>query len=116
MTMQSMTTTSPGNAMFEFWGCSDDCIEVSGSFEEEVYGENTELFTSDGLRAAIRYDGDGEGNWIVSVLESPSHVPWTLHPAGSPAAIEITGRDYTDVLVVEGEPDWVGLGKQVYHR
>lgn len=95
--------------MIYFWGCSDDCIEVSGDVEEEIYGDESQLVLSNGLYAQITYDGDGEGNWIIRPLSSDGS--WVLHPAGSEKAIEITGRDYTDVLEIPSDGlDWVHLG------
>lgn len=95
--------------MIFFWGCSDDCIELSGDVEREIYGDESQLVLSNGLYATITYDGDNEGNWIIRPMSPKGD--WVLHEAGSPEAIEITGRDYTDVLAIETEGiEWAHLG------
>lgn len=98
--------------MINFWGCSDDCIELDGDVEEEVYGEESELYLSNGFRAKIRYDGE----WRIQVLDGAANVPWSLYEAGSDEAIKHTGRDYTDLLIVHAKVEWAVLGKFVRNK
>lgn len=92
--------------MITVYGASDDLIELEGHITEEFglpSGDDYFLATSNGVILRITYDGD----WNIKVKNNPSGLGIQHYPAGSEQAMEYSGRDYSDVVVIQGDIQWV---------
>lgn len=91
------------------YGASDDNIEVDGDFYDEYNGSAADILIGIGdnrMQASIEFNGD----WNIKVLVDGNEYDYVLYPAGTEQAVEYSGRDYTDVLVVDDPVDFVAVG------
>ena len=93
------------------WGCSDDLAEITGDLKDEYYvNDSFSVVFSDGSIVNACYDNDGF--WRLS--SSECKLDATHYEAGSDFAIDVTnGRDYTDVICVQGDFDWVTVSSHI---
>ena len=95
------------------YGASDDLIELDGDFYDEYDGQSVADVVfgigSHQMRASIEYTGD----WNIKVYgdDEGTEFGYVLHPAGSDRAVELSTRDYTDVLEVIDPVDFVVAGR-----
>ena len=91
------------------WGCSDDLVEITGDVEEEFYGSGGYIVFDNGTMLKVSYDGD----WTI-VEDIQGKNTCIRYRKGSPEAIEITdGRDYSDVVKVEGGFNLIAMSEKV---
>jgi hypothetical protein len=108
--------------MIYIYGASDDLVEIDGDIREEFYYPSASdhdgyyITTSSGFVVGIRYDSDGE--WAIRMKWVP--VIWksqfTIYPAGSELAVKYSGSDYSDVVSIDVDTDWVSGGTDFVKR
>ena len=97
-------------ARVEVYGSSDDILVFQGDIYDETYpDESFKVLVSDGTLIKGYYDGD----WNLSV-DVIGKCKTTRHPKASAEAERITGRDYSDVIVIEGDFDWVAPVSKIF--
>lgn len=100
--------------MIYIYGASDDLVEVEGDIREEfsLPSENMlYLAFSNGLMCRIEYRGEWEMR-LVSLPILPL-VEYKLHPVGSEQATTLSKIDYTDVLVIDHDVEWILAGTEL---
>lgn len=95
------------------WGCSDDLIEITGDVEEEFYGETGYVVLSHGTMIKASYDERRDGAWTICV-DVEGAATCERYPAGTPEALAHTrGRDYSDVVKVTSDFEWVAMASGI---
>lgn len=81
------------------YGASDDLIEIDGDWREEISasGDPGMISTSTGALIEVEYADDG--NWKFRCSHTGNNTV-EHHPAGSARAKELTGRDYSDAIIL----------------
>ena len=107
----------------KIYGSSDDLVEVDG----EIYNEYGNYFlassgillrASDGTRAEIKYDDNGE--WKVKMIERGTLFEKVIKSVGENT--EHTDEDaqgyssYSDVIVFREGLQWVEVGNEHYDK
>lgn len=94
------------------YGSSDDLIEVDGDFYDEYDQagcDKTDILVGIGrhqLKATIEFRED----WTIKVYPDGVEYDYTVFPAGTKDAIDYSGKDYSDVLVIDDPVDFVAIG------
>jgi hypothetical protein len=93
------------------WGSSDDLIELSGDLIEEYYApeEEFKVLFSDGTIINGRYDGD----WNYHVHNSGKTLICKRFRAGTKEAMKYCEHDYSDVIAIDGNFEWVAIASQM---
>ena len=106
-------------AITKIYGASDDLIEIEGAVNDEVNhidAKNVLIKASDGTKAKITYDDNGE--WKISVEVEGSEYFGLIHSVGDdakhtfPYAIGCTS--YSDVLLLDEDIEWVRIGRKTF--
>ena len=103
------------------YGASDDLIEIDGQISDEVdaYSSSDEPIkfkTSQGTKGSIMYDG----NWNITIIEEGTDFVKVIESVGDDNDhTEENTKDvpsYSDVLILEGELEWIKVKGKKYKK
>jgi hypothetical protein len=94
------------------YGASDDLLCFSGNISDETYPRDKfGILVSDGTYIKGYYDGD----WNLYVdVEGSGNLIITRFKKGSSEAEKYSGRDYSDVIMVQGDFDWLAPVDKIF--
>lgn len=102
--------------MLIIYGASDDLVEIEGDIREEFSlpgDDKMYIATSNGFVIEVIYDGD----WKMMPRQTPNTTGghYDYYPAGTKEAVYLVKSDYTDVIVLKGDFEWI-VGGSNYVR
>lgn len=106
--------------MTKIYGASDDLIEIEGEITDEIgcYNNTCQSITvSDGTRARIHYDD--EGQWRIEVLVSGPLFIKKIDSVGDDAKHTDDAANcssYSDVLFLKEGVEWIKIGKRTFKK
>ncbi len=103
------------------YGASDDLIEIDGQISDEVDAysasdEPVKFKTSQGTKGTIMYDGE----WKITIKEEGSDFVKVIESIGDDNNhTEENTKDvppYSDVLILDGDLEWVKVKGKKYKK
>jgi len=103
------------------YGASDDLIEIDGQISDEIDAysasdEPVKFKTSQGTKGSIMYDG----NWNIIIREEGPDFVKVIESVGDDNDhTEENTKDvppYSDVLILEGELEWIKVKGKKYKK